>query len=188
MFNGTKPAPPSGAGRKWLPLALIGSVAVVAGVVLPQMLGGIGPSTETPALAVEAQKESLDYVPPTWPEAPDSRAMLTRLGVGTAVVLVLCVASLYLSRRWLRRVPGPGNANARMTLVETLPLGNRCLVHLVRVGNQQVLVGLDGAGLKSLVALPDAFDDALAEAQQTPSLSAGPALAALVGSPRPAAW
>ena len=55
-----------------------------------------------------------------------------------------------------------------MTLVETLPLGNRCLVHLVRVGKQQVLVGLDGGGLKSLVALPEAFDETLTEAENTP--------------------
>jgi flagellar biogenesis protein FliO len=78
-----------------------------------------------------------------------------------------------------------------MALVETLPLGNRCLVHLVRVGNRQVLVGLDAGGLKSLVALPDAFDDALARVEETPAAEAppmAPALAALVGPTKPAAW
>jgi flagellar biogenesis protein FliO len=135
-------------------------VAVVAGVMLPQMLGGVAPLPE-PAPSAEAAKGSLDYVPPTWPEAPDARAMLTRLGVGTAVVLVLCVGSLVVCRRWLRRLPGPGAGNSRMTLVETLPLGNRCLVHLVRVGDQQLLVGLDAGGLKSLVALPGAFEEVL---------------------------
>jgi len=171
---------------------MIGVVAVVAGVVLPQMLGGVAPAPEPPPAAAEAQKGSLEYVPPTWPEAPDSRAMLTRLGVGTAVVLALCVATLFVCRRWLRRLPGPETGNTRMTLLETLPLGNRCLVHLVRVGKQQVLVGLDGGGLKSLVALPEAFDEALAEAQDAPTLEpplpTGPALAALVGAPKPAAW
>jgi len=51
-----------------------------------------------------------------------------------------------------------------MAVVETLPLGNRCLVHLVRVGSQQVLVGVDGGGLKSVVALPAAFDETLVDA------------------------
>jgi flagellar biogenesis protein FliO len=174
MLTRNPPPPQPGGGRKWLPLALIGGLAVVAGIVLPQMLGGVAPA-EVPA-AGEAQKASLEYTPPTWPEAPDPRAMLTRLGVGTAVVLVLCVITLVVCRRWLRPAPGPGGDTGRMTLVETLPLGNRCLVHLVRVGNQQVLVGQDGGGLKSLVALPAGFDDALAEAQDAPPAARQPAV------------
>ncbi len=188
MFNGMKLPPARGGGRKWLPLALVGVVAVVAGVVLPQMLGGVAPAPEPRLAAADADKTSLDYVPPTWPEAPDASAMLTRLGVGTAVVLLLCAGTLVVCRRWLRRLPGEGGISTHMTLVETLPLGNRCLVHLVRIGKQQVLVGLDGGGLKSLVALPEAFDDALAEAQEVPPIEAAPALAALVGPPKPAAW
>lgn len=183
MFNGNKPSPPPGKGRNWLPLALLGGIAVVAGIALPQMLGGGGALPDpAPAASADGQTGSLDYAPPTWPEAPDSRAMLTRLGVGTAVVLVLCVVTLVACRRWLRGLPHSANANARMVLVETLSLGNRCQVHLVRIGKQQVLVGLDGGGIKSLVALPEAFDDALAEAQTEPASAeeAAPVLAAKV--------
>ena len=124
---------------------------------------------------------------------PDARALLTRLGVGTAVVLALCAGTLFVCRRWLRRLPGPDGGSTRMALVETLPLGNRCLLHLVRVGRQQVLVGLDGGGLKSVVALPEAFDEALAVAQGEPAaegpqpIPTGQALAALVGPAKPAA-
>ncbi len=194
MFDWKKPASPPGAGRKWLPLALVGVVAVVAGILLPQMLGGVAPPPEAAAPAADVQKGSLDYTPPTWPEAPDSRAMLTRLGVGTAVVLVLCVAMLIIGRRWLRRLPGPTGLATRMALVETLPLGGQCRVQLVRVGKQQVLVGLDGGGLKSLLALPEAFDEALTEAEKAPSVDGepsvpmGPRLAALSGPTKPAGW
>jgi flagellar biogenesis protein FliO len=174
MVNRKPPSPSPGGGRKWLPLALIGAVAIVAGIVLPQMLGGMAPA-EAPPVA-EEQKGSLDYVPPTWPEAPDPRAMLTRLGVGTAVVLALCIVTLVVCRHWLRPKPDSSGGNGCMTLVETLSLGNRCLVHLVRVGNQQVLVGQDGGGLKSLVALPAAFDEALVEAQETPPVVRQPAV------------
>jgi hypothetical protein len=80
MLNGNKPAPPGG-GRTWLPLAMIGAVAVVSGILLPQMLGGAAPLPEAPKTAVaEAKKESLDYTPPVWPDAPDPRAMLTWWG------------------------------------------------------------------------------------------------------------
>ena len=113
------------------------------------------------------------------------------LAVGTAVVMVLCIGKLFLCRRWLRRLPSQPSGNSHMTLIETLPLGNRCQVHLIRVGKQQVLVGLDGAGLKSLVALPDTFDEALAAMQEpadAPSIAPEPALTALVGTPKAAAW
>ena len=77
LFNGSNPAPAPGGGREWLPLMLIGGVAVLAGIVLPQMLGGVAPPPA--ATPTEADKNSLDYVPPAWPEAPDARSMLTRL-------------------------------------------------------------------------------------------------------------
>jgi flagellar biogenesis protein FliO len=144
---------------------VIGVVAVTAGIVLPQMLAGVAPLPEKPpAPPAEARADPFAYTPPAWPEPPSPRGMLLRLVGGTAAVLVLCVGTLWACRRWLRRLPGQDNPAGRLSLVETLPLGNRCSVHLVRVGRQQVVVGVDGSGLKSLVALPELFDEALAEA------------------------
>jgi flagellar biogenesis protein FliO len=147
-----------------LPLSLVGVLAVLAGVLLPQLLNG-EPALSQPAPSL-APADSLVYTPPTFPEAPDPRSMLLRLLLGTAFVLVLSVVTIFLSRRWLRQVGAPSAATGRLAVVETLPLGNRCALHLVRVGRQQVLVGVDAAGLKSLVALPELFDEALAEAEQ----------------------
>jgi hypothetical protein len=68
MFHGMKLPAAQAGGRKWLPLALVGGVAVVAGLVLPQMLGGVAPAPEPHlAAADDSKKDSLDYVPPTWP-------------------------------------------------------------------------------------------------------------------------
>src|SRR5262249_37508024 len=120
MFNGSNPAPAPGGGRKWLPLMVIGGMAVVARILLPQMLGGVAPAPA--ATAAEADKNSLDYVPPAWPESPDAGSMLTRLAVGTVVVMVLCVGTLFLCRRWLRKLPSQPSVTSRMTIIETLPL------------------------------------------------------------------
>ena len=45
-------------------------------------------------------------------------------------------------------------------------------VHLVKVGARQVLVGVDGGGVKSMVALPEQFGDALAEVEKDDPVAA----------------
>ena len=112
-----------------------------------------------------ATDEGLSYRPPSWPEPPDAGAMLRRLGLGTAAVLVLCAGTLWIGKRWLRGTPVKGAGGGQLHLVETVALGNRCAVHLLRAGHQQVLVGVDGSGLKTVVALPPIFDTSLSEAQ-----------------------
>ncbi len=174
MSSGLSSSPALRGGKKWLPLVLTGILAVASGLVLPQLMGGVTPLPEPSAVPTD----SLAYTPPTWPEAPDPRGMLLRLGLGTAFVLVLCVATILLSKRWLRPPNAAITTTNRLALVETLPLGNRCVVHLVRVGRQQVLVGVDGAGVKSLVALPELFEDALTQAETTEAPPPAPARAA----------
>lgn len=121
------------------------------------------PDTREPA-AAKSSRDELSYTPPEWPDPPDTAAMLRRVVVGTAIVLVLCVGTLWAGKRWLRGAPaGTGSGNA-LRLVESVSLGNRCAVHLLRTGEHQVLVGVDAAGLKSLVALPPSFENAIAEA------------------------
>jgi flagellar biogenesis protein FliO len=164
MSNG-KPLPRSAGAKKWLALAVIGGFAVVAGVLLPQMLGAVAPPPETPPAQAQDNKDPFAYSPPSWPEEPNPRGMLLRLVVGTAVVLTLCAGTLFLARRWLRQIPGQGGSDGHLSVIETLSLGNRAAVHLLRVGRQQVLVGTDAAGMKALIPLPEPFGDALEEAR-----------------------
>lgn len=145
----------------WTMLVAVGVVAVTAGLLLPQMLPGEAPAA-TPQPKVEPRKGGdLDYAPPTWPEAPSAAGLFVRLGVGTAVVLGLCVATLWGGKRWLLGANRAGAGGAQMQLVETLHLGNRCTLHLVQLASRQVLVGADAAGVKSIVPLPESFDECL---------------------------
>jgi flagellar biogenesis protein FliO len=124
-------------------------------------------------------RESLVYKPPAWPEAPDTRGMLTRLALGTAFVLALCVGALVLGRRWLRKLPVASSTGGEMRVVETLSLGQRCRVHLVRVGRRRVLVGVDPSGVRAITPLPDLFEQALEEAEaEAASAGGGPTGAA----------
>jgi flagellar biogenesis protein FliO len=120
------------------------------------------PSIDEP-VAAEASLEKLDYAPESWPDAPDTAAMLRRLVLGTATVLGLCIGSLFVGRRWLRGAPARVNSGNKLRLVETVSLGNRCVVHLIQSGNHQILVGVDGTGVRSLVPLPPSFEQAIAD-------------------------
>jgi flagellar biogenesis protein FliO len=155
----SQPGAPSPA-RRWTPLALIGLLAVTAGIVLPQALPTV-PAAVPAAVAEPASKGKLTYTPPAVPEAPDARAMLTKLGVATAAVLALCVVTLWLGRRWLAAPAAQNPAGRQLRLIETLALGNRCNVYLVHVANRPVLIGADPSGLKSVVPLPESFESAL---------------------------
>src|SRR5262245_33448560 len=88
--------------HSWVIIAVIGALAVCAGMVVPQMLPTDAAVSAPPSSAESAKKPELAYTPPAWPEAPDSKAMIIRLVLGTAIVLGLCAATLLLSKRWLR--------------------------------------------------------------------------------------
>jgi hypothetical protein len=108
------------------------------------------------------QRES-GYSPPAWPDAPDAAAMFSRLVLGTAIVLGVCITTLCCGRRWFRR-PLQDNGTGRLRLVESIALGNRCFVYLLQTEHHHILAGTDTTGLKALIALPELFDAALANA------------------------
>lgn len=153
--------PASMAGKTWLPLALIGIVAVVAGILLPQALpGGAATDQSPPGTA----PDNLTYTPPAWPEPPNHKDLLLRLVLGTAVVLGLCVCTLGLTKRWLPNKPVAASPNSQLQHIESLSLGGRCWMHLVQVADRPVLVGVDQNGLKAIVPLSESFT-ALLEAK-----------------------
>jgi flagellar biogenesis protein FliO len=128
----------------------------------------------------ENAAERLDYTPPSWPEAPETGALLLRLAAGTATVLVLCAFTLVVSRRWLRGPAPKTGASSELRVTESLPLGNRCYVHLLRAGRHQIVVGVDGSGMKSLLALPESFENSLTDAEKQQSVHPAEAAQQLV--------
>ena len=124
--------------RSWQMLALTGAAIVIAvfGLMVPQW---ITPPSEQGSTA-----------------APSLSPILMRLGVATAMVLALCaIAAKLFGRRFGASTP----SSDELELLEVMPLRGFCRVHLVRAGDQLLLAGLDGSGLKSLVHLPDEGDE-----------------------------
>lgn len=189
MSPSTKTAPRKGSLPSWLVLGAFGLLATGAGFYLPHNLlpaenippapPAAGPAPAPPAAAAPARPDAavngLPYTPPALPELPSMRAMFVRLVLGTAAVLVLCVLTLWVGKRWIRPYAIPDSSGRQLRVIETLPLGGRCSVFLLQAGKARVLAGLDGSGLKTLLALPESFDaaldayDAAADSQAHPS-------------------
>src|SRR3989442_262670 len=105
-MNDSQRTLPSGKSvNQWLPLGVMGLVAVLAGLVLPQVLPLIEPAAKSAspdATAAKTDKNDWTYVPPAWPEPPNHQAVFLRLGLGTVAVLALCAGTLWCCKRWLR--------------------------------------------------------------------------------------
>jgi flagellar biogenesis protein FliO len=150
----------------WLTMGIVAVVAIAAGMLLPQMLPGEMVVQGNQAKAEAKDKSKSAYVAPAVPEMPNPQGMLARLAWGTMLVLGLSVASMWAMRRWVKAHEPAGSGPNALRLVETLPLGNRCSVHLVHLGKRELLVGVDAGGVKTIVPLPREFDEVLAEADR----------------------
>jgi flagellar biogenesis protein FliO len=153
----------------WLVFGVLGLAATAGGIFLPR---GLRNHLEPPVAAVSSPSSTapatsgnnpLEYTPPPLPDLPSSGSMFLRLILGTIFVLILCVLTLWIGKRWIHPLAGPQGENKQLRIVEALPLGGRCSVYLLQAGDTKVLAGVDGAGIKALLPLPAEFAGALVE-------------------------
>lgn len=159
----------------WIAFA---AVAIFMGLLLPQLMPGEisapfpkGKGEDGQIALTKADgkdKGKLEYAAPSLPQAPSMQGMIVRLVSGTAIVLGLCVVTLWGIRRWLHPAALNRAGQREMRLLESLQLGNRCSLHLVHLGKQPILVGTDAGGIKSIVPLATPFETALEDAEQGP--------------------
>lgn len=132
---------------------------------------------DQPKLPTASKSDAADLTyTPQWPEPPNTGAMLMRLGMGTAFVLVLCVGSLWFGKPWLMKLQTKSLTGQALQIEGSVTLGGRAVLYLVKVGDTQLVAGTDATGLKSLIALPSSFREALDE--QLPVEEAPPAITA----------
>jgi len=133
----------------------------------------ISEAAAQPTRPVEAagRDTSLVYQPPVWPEPPNLGAMVTRLAVGTVVVLLLCAGTLWAGKRWLGGPVVPPSGTRQLRLVKALPLGGRCSLSLLKVTHCQVLVAVDSTGIKEMTLLSDSFENTLGQVEHGANLA-----------------
>jgi flagellar protein FliO/FliZ len=99
-----------------------------------------------PALANDAAKELATGGLPT----ADLTSAAIRMVVGLAVVLALLGATAWVSRRFRTGAQARGG---QIEVISGLSLGARERVVLIRVGGDQVLVGVSASGMRALHVL-----------------------------------
>jgi flagellar biosynthetic protein FliO len=82
---------------------------------------------------------------------PGNRELLFRMMLATALVIVLAVAALYLSRRVLPKMAR--GAAKEIRVLETTYLGPRKALHLIQVGPHRFLIGSTNENISSLAQL-----------------------------------
>ena len=159
----------------WLIFGVLGLATTLCGVVLPRGLRSLhAVAAEIPTsqpsqhpdetgIAPIHSKDNLEYEPPGFPEMPPLQPMLKRLAFGTIFVLILCMLVLWTGKRWVRPLAAPTLKSRKLRILESLPLGGRCSVFLLQADEAKILVGVDQAGIKSLLPLPQSFEPDLAE-------------------------
>jgi flagellar biogenesis protein FliO len=185
VFQTNHPAAPQPSFKGKLVLGIFGLLAIVAGLLVPKLWSDrVGvPEATTIQMAPKDTKDTKDakagdtkdaweYTPPARPELPDLGAMVGRLVFGTLIVVVLCVATLWMARRWLRVGPSSVARSGQLQVVESICLSGRSILYLVKAGDQHVLAGVDAAGLKALLTLPESFAATLGQAQRQESPAA----------------
>jgi len=87
----------------------------------------------------------------------DTWELFRKMMAAVLIVVVLGAAAIYVSRKFLPKITNlPGK---KIHIVETVYLGPRKAVHLLKIGNQQLLVGSTNEGITALADVTDALAD-----------------------------
>jgi flagellar biosynthetic protein FliO len=83
--------------------------------------------------------------------------LFVKMMAAVLLVAALGVAAIYTSKKLLPKISNlPGK---KIRIIETVHLGPRKAVHLLKIGNQQLLVGSTNEGITPLADVTDALTD-----------------------------
>ena len=86
-----------------------------------------------------------------------TRELFFKMMLTVLLVVVLGVAAIYLSKKLLPRFTHlPGK---RIRVIETVHLGSRKTVHLLKIGNQQLLIGSTNENITKLADVTDQLSE-----------------------------
>ena len=113
------------------------------------------------AAGAEESKDTIAGPQPVGQNALDTSEALKKLAISMVVIIVLGVVAVYVTKKVMPKVNAAMGKELRV--VESLSLGPRKQVHVLKVGPRKLLVG---AAAESITYLAD-VTEALAEAAKT---------------------
>lgn len=84
-----------------------------------------------------------------------SAALFYKMLVSVLLVVALGIGALYVSRKFLPKITG--FAGKQMSILETVHLGPRKAVHLLKIGDQYLLIGSTAEHITKLADVTDRF-------------------------------
>jgi len=99
-----------------------------------------------------------DSNPPVRPvDNLSTKELFSKMMISVLLVVVLGVSAIYISKKFLPRIT---NLSGReIHIVETVHLGPRRAVHILKVGDKQLLIGSTNESITKLADVTDALMD-----------------------------
>jgi len=138
---------------------IVSSLAVIALFSVVLLVRSTQSSTsETSSENAKRERSSLFANDPNFLWKGDNFAstdLTSKTIIAVVVVVSLGVAAIYFSKRFLPRIANlPGK---QIRIVETAHLGPRKTVHLVKIGNQRLLIGSTNENITMLADVTEAL-------------------------------
>ena len=119
------------------------------------------PADAEPAKEASENNRSLTISEPNFFEKPGddlgTQELFFKMMVSVLLVIVLGVTAVYFSKKFLPKITNlPGK---EIKIIETVHLGNRKTMHLVKVGGQRFLIGSTNESIAKLAEIYDAFSE-----------------------------
>jgi len=89
--------------------------------------------------------------------SPGAREMFFKMMLSVLLVVALGAAAIYISKKFLPRITNPPGKKIRV--IETTHIGPRKMVHLLKIGNQQLLIGSTSENITKLADVTDALSE-----------------------------
>lgn len=141
------PAKPGQPTVRFKLLAGVGFVVVCLGLFAPKLFSINTPTPGDPPPAATGSAQ-----PSPTPAVADDASLgwtVAKMAIGVGLVAVVCLAVA----RYVNRKPPPKGPTG-LEVLASLPVDSRCVVHLVRVADRRLLVGIDAGGVKAVTELP----------------------------------
>jgi flagellar biosynthetic protein FliO len=136
---------------------------IVAFVTVIALGGGAlvvcsGQTPETESKRPSLSSYSLSGTDPNYSSgSADTRELFLKMMAAVLLVIVLGVAAIYVSKKFLPKITNlPGK---KIRIVETVHLGPRKTIHLLEVGNHRLLVGSTSDSITALADVTVALAD-----------------------------
>jgi len=138
-------------------IVLVAAVALLGGALMMRLSRSDTAKTDKP---LSANSHSL-FSDPNFAIRPqgtlDTGQMFFKMMLAVGLIIAMGVGVIYFSRKLLPKIANlPGK---KIQVIETVHLGPRKAVHLLRVGNRHILIGSTAESISKLADINDGLSE-----------------------------